>query len=287
VERSVSSSKANRWADLVIDSDRRYFAAGAALHRVPGGHLAVMPRLATLSAGAVVLVDDVGAILANPTAWRDETLSVCATAGASELRFYTRADDARLERALASTGMSMHAEIAMVGSAAEIVGTESARGTRWRFREVTTPALWRSKERVHARTPERPDGKAADAESWVRLERAKVAAGYMSPYLIEQGGDACGAFGLSFTSELLRFKNFFVAPAQRRCGAASAALRWMAREALARGIDVVGCVVLPESVGKRLYAGIGFVEVGRQLEWRLPIAERKPVGGREPRNAVG
>jgi GNAT superfamily N-acetyltransferase len=284
--RSVSSSKANRWTDLVIDSDRRYFAAGAIVHRVPGGRLAVMPQLATLSAGAVVLVDDVGVILTNATAWRDEMLSICATAGASELRFYTPADDARLERALASTGMSMHVEIAMVGSVAELVETDSARGTRWRFSEVTTPALWRSKERLHARTPERPDGKAADAESWVKLERAKVVAGYMSPYLIEQGGEACGAFGLSFVPELLRFKNFFVDPAHRRCGAASAALRWMAREALVRGIDVVGCLVLPESVGRHLYARIGFAEVGRQLEWRLPIVERNPVEGRVSRNAV-
>ncbi len=271
----------------MIESDRRYFAAGSTLQRVPGGRLAVMPELAPLSAGAVVLVDDPGAILANPTAWRDETLAICANAGATELRFYTQATHSRLTNALLAAEMDLHAEIAMVRSAAELVGTEKAEAGPWSVREVTTPALWRSKAALHARTPERPDGKPADAESWVLLERGKIEAGYMSPYLIERSGEACGAFGLSFTPELLRFKNFFVAPEGRRCGAASAALRWIGREALVRGIEAVGCFALPDSTGQRLYERVGFVEVGRQLEWRFPIAARRGREERLLRNAVG
>lgn len=285
--RSVSSLQASHWTSLLLESDRRYFAAGAELVAVPGGCLAVMPQLAALSAGAVVLVDDVGVILSDPIAWRDEALAICASAGATELRFYTPADDARVEIALASTGMSMDVEIAMAGFATAILKTECARDRSWRCREVATPELWRSKERLHARTPERPDGKAADARSWFQLEREKVIAGYMTPYLIEKNGESCGAFGISATPEMLRFKNFFVAPAYRRCGAASAALRWIARESLARGIDAVGCVVLPGSVGERLYAGLGFVSVGRQLEWRMPTAERTVVARRALRDAVG
>ena len=271
----------------MLESDRRYFAAGAEFVAVPGGRLAVMPQLAALSAGAVVLVDDVAAILADSTAWRDETLAICANARAAELRFYTSAEDARLEVALASAGLSMSVEIAMAGFAAAIVETEKASDRSWRFREVSTPALWRSKERLHARTPERPDGKAADARAWVQLERQKVDAGYMTPYLIENNGESCGAFGISATPELLRFKNFFVAPAHRRCGAASAALRWIARESLARGIDAVGCMALPGSVGERLYAGLGFAAVGRQLEWRAPTAEQAVVARRSLRDVVG
>ena len=283
----ISSSKARRWTDLLIESDRLYFAAGSELQRLPGGSLAVMPRLAALSAGAVVLVDDAGPIVANPTAWRDEALSICAAAGATELRFYTQATDVRLARALASTGMAPRIEIALAGCAADLIGIENTRDPRWSVREVTTPALWCAKARLHERTPERPDGKPADAESWVRLERGKVEAGYMTPYLIERNDAVCGAFGLSFTPELLRFKNLFVDPAERRCGAASAALRWIARQALARGIGAVGCFVLPESAGERLYVRGGFAEVGRQLEWRVPIAAHKRKEERPLRNAVG
>jgi hypothetical protein len=109
----------------------------------------------------------------------------------------------------------------------------------------------------------------------------------MTPYLIERDGEACGAFGLSFTPEMLRFKNYFLVPGHRAQGGGSSVLRLIARAALARGIAVVGCFVLPGSDGERLYARNGFVSVGRQLEWITPAAASARAERRATRNAVG
>jgi GNAT superfamily N-acetyltransferase len=266
----VSETTAHRWTDLLIESDRSYFAAGATLHPVPGGHLAAMPALASFSAGAVVLLDAPGAILSGPHAWREATVAVCAKRGAALLRFYTVATEPKLMRALKSAGLASAQELAMAASAIRILATGDDDAAGWSLREVTTRALWRTKRRLHELTPERPDGKPVDAESWVRLERAKVRAGYMSAWLIERDGEACGAFGLSFTPQMVRFKNLFVAPEHRARGAASAALRLIAREVLARGFRTIGCFALAGGRSERLYVKAGFTKVGSQVEWTTP-----------------
>jgi RimJ/RimL family protein N-acetyltransferase len=242
-----------------------------------------MDGLAHFSIGAVLLVDDPQPIVENASTWCDAARDACAASSAAELRFYTPSSDTTLTRALSATGMMPATEIAMAGGASRLaIGASVGEGTTWRLREVSTEALWALKDAVHARTPERPDGKSADSRAWVGAERRKVDAGYMTPYLIEHDGEACGAFGLSFMPDLLRVKNFFLEPSYRAKGGASAALRLIAQAALARGIEAVGCFALPGSVGERLYASNGFVEVGRQLEWITPASGV----ARASRNAV-
>ena len=283
----VSRAAARRWTDLLIESDRRYFAAGATLHRLPGGHLAVMPGLANIAAGAVALIDAPAALLVDPTGWRDAALAVCASEDAIQLRFYTPAADVSLSRAISSARFSSAEEIAMVGEAVRLASGDGGADEGWTLREVTTESLWQVKQRLHDLTPERPDGKAVDSMSWVRLERAKVAAGYMSAWIIERDGEACGTFGLSYASGMVRFKNFFVAPEHRDRGAASVALRLIARQALSRRIDAVGCFVLPGSRGERLYGRAGFMKVGRQMEWIAAVTAGALLERRPDRNAVG
>jgi RimJ/RimL family protein N-acetyltransferase len=297
---SASATSSRRWSDLLIESDRQYFAAGATLHRVPGGHLAAMPGLTRFPAGAVVLVDDPGAIVRDPSAWRESAAFVCAKRNAALLRFYTPAKNPKLTRALESAGLASEHELAMAASVKRILASGGDDDDAcWSIREVNTPALWREKRRLHELTPERPDGKAVDAASWVKLERSKVKAGYMSAWLIARDDEACGAFGLSFPATreraqnpaLVRFKNLFVAPAHRARGAATAALRLIAREVLARGSDtramntMIGCFVLPDAHSQRVYERVGFRVVGRQLEWIAPVASRRAREVR--RNVVG
>lgn len=302
MRRSTSDTSFRRWTNFLIENDRRYFAAGATLHRVPGGHLAAMPGLTRFSAGAVVLVDDARAIVRDSSAWREAAAFVCAKHNAELLRFYTPATDPKLTRALESAGLSSEHELAMAASVKCVLasgGSDADAG--WSIREVDTPALWREKRRLHELTPERPDGKAVDAASWVKLERNKVKAGYMSAWLIERDGEACGAFGLSFpaTGEraqspmLVRFKNLFVAPEHRTRGAATAALRLIAREVLARGRDtramgtMLGCFVLPDANSQRVYERVGFRVVGRQIEWMAPAAAASQLARDSRRNVVG
>ena len=166
----------------------------------------------------------------------------------------------------------------MAASAIRILATgDDDANAGWSIREVTTPALWRTKRSLHELTPERPDGKAVDAASWVRLERGKVRAGYMSAWLIERSGEPCGAFGLSFTPQMVRFKNLFVAPQHRARGAASAALRLIAREVLARGYRTIGCFALAGGRSERLYVKAGFTKVGHQVEWTAPAVAAADV----------
>ena len=300
MRRSTPDTSSRRWTDLLIESDRRYFAAGATLHRVPGGHLAAMPGLTRFSAGAVVLVDDLAAIVGDPSAWREAAAFVCAKRNAGLLRFYTAATEPKLTRVLESAGLSSEHELAMAASVKRVLasgGDDVDAG--WNIREVTTPVLWREKRHLHELTPERPDGKSVDAASWVKLERAKVRAGYMSAWLIERDGQFCGAFGLSFPATrertqspmLVRFKNLFVAPEYRTQGAATAALRLIAREVLVRGHDTramntrIGCFVLPDAHSQRVYERVGLRVVGRQIEWTAPVASQLARESR--RNVVG
>lgn len=274
----VSHTTAHRWTDLLIESDRRYFAAGATLHPIAGGRLATVPTLASFSAGAVVLIDQPGAILSGPHAWREAAVAACAKRGAGVLRFYTVATEPKLTRALESAGLASAQELAMAASAIRILATgDDDTNAGWSIREVTTPALWRTKRGLHELTPERPDGKPVDAASWVRLERGKVKAGYMSAWLIERDGAPCGAFGLSFSPQMVRFKNLFVAPEHRARGAASAALRLIAREVLARGYRTIGCFALVGGHGERLYERAGLTRVGHQIEWTAPVVAAADV----------
>jgi RimJ/RimL family protein N-acetyltransferase len=261
-----------------------------------------MPGLTRFSAGAVVLVDDLGAIVRDPSAWRDAAAFVCAKRNAGLLRFYTASTEPKLSRALESAGLTSEHELAMAASVKRVL--ESSGGddvAGWSIREVTTPALWREKRRLHELTPERPDGKAVDAASWVKLERAKVRAGYMSAWLIERDGEACGAFGLSYPATreraqsptLVRFKNLFVAPEHRAQGAATAAVRLIAREVLASGFDsramntMIGCFVLPDAHSQRVYERVGLRVVGSQLEWLAPTAAASQLTKESRRNVVG
>lgn len=301
MRRSTSDTSFRRWTDLLIESDRRYFAAGATLHRVPGGRLAAMPGLTGFPAGAVVLVDDAAVIVRDPSAWREAAAFVCAKHNAQLLRFYTPTTDSKLTRALASAGLSSAHELAMVASVKRVLASGGGDDAGWSIREVDTPALWHEKRRLHELTPERPDGKAVDAASWVKLERGKVKAGYMSAWLIERAGEACGAFGLSFPAThehaqsptLVRFKNIFVAPEHRTRGAATAALRLIAREVLARGADsgamntMIGCFVLPDAHSQRVYERVGLRVVGRQVEWMAPAAASSRLERESRRNVVG
>lgn len=290
MRRSTSDTSSRRLTGLLIENDRQYFAAGATLHRVPGGHLAAMPGLARFPVGAVVLVDDPGTIACDACAWRDAAAFVCAKRNAGLLRFYTPAADPKLIRALGAAGFSSEHELAMVATVKRILDSgDGDDDAGWSIREVTTPALWREKRRLHELTPDRPDGKTVDAASWVKLERSKVKAGYMSAWLIARDGAACGAFGLSFPKAhqrmqgpmLVRFKNLFVAPEHRTQGAATAALRLIAREVLARGDDTramntrIGCFVLPDASSQRVYTRVGLQVVGRQLEWMAPVAPQR------------
>jgi len=300
MRRSSSDLTSRCWTDVLIESDRRYFAAGATLYHLPGGRLAAMPGLEQFSAGAVVLVDDPGRIVDEPHAWRATAAQLCAKRGAGLLRFYTAAWEPELVRALKSAGLQSGDELAMIASATRILATGDVDDdAAWSIREVTTRAHWREKRFLHEVTPDRPDGKPVDAASWVRLERGKVRTGYMSAWLIERRGEPCGAFGLSFPRRrprgpaLVRLKNLFVAPEHRTRGAATAALRLIARKVLLRSRDagdansMIGCFVLPGAASRRVYERAGFEAVGRQIEWIAPVVALADRMRRADRRAVG
>jgi hypothetical protein len=86
---------------------------------------------------------------------------------------------------------------------------------------------------------------------------------------------------------MVRFKNFFIAPEHRGHGAASAAMRLIAHETLAHGIQAFGCFVLPGGRGAHIYAGAGLVPVGKQIEWTLPLAESTELSPVRARDALG
>ena len=267
----VSPAKARRWTELLIDSDRQYFSAGAVSQRSAGAELVVLPGLAQHAAGAVAFIDDALPVLFRPRAWRDTMVALCRAEGASSVRIYTHASDSRLTAALDAAGFTACVEVAMAGYAERIAADDC--DTSVSIREVTNASGWETKRRLHERTPERPDGKDIDADSWVRLERNKVDARYMTAWLIERNGEPCGAFGLSFRRDMVRFKNVFVLPEHRRRGVATSAVRLMGKLARARGYPALGCFVLPDADSAAVYERAGLARVGTQIEWTLPLAQ--------------
>jgi GNAT superfamily N-acetyltransferase len=278
---------ADHWTRILIEDDRRYFAAGARTVAIRGARLMLMGGLEEYPTGAVLLVDDPRAIIDAPARWLEQAAAAARREGATVLRFYTPGEDPALEFALRSTGIESAIELAMAAPAAEVARSSScADAKRWHIDLVDSADDWARKRSLHHITPERPDGKLMAAEQWVRLEKGKVDAGYMDAYLVEHEGEPAAAFGLSAAPGLLRLKNIVVSPRHRRLGAGMAILHRLAHHAIESGTEMVGLFAIPDSDGLRLYEHCGIATVGVQLEWSLPLSSTSARrNGNETRGA--
>jgi GNAT superfamily N-acetyltransferase len=251
-------------AALLVESDRRYFAAGSEALAFPGGVLRWIPGLQHVAAGCIL--EWAGSVAADRFA--QAALGATTTIGAPLLRFYSSGGSRELASAWEEQGFEPGIELAYACRPEPIPSDMAS----LRFRPVVTPGDWAVKEALAAAGEDPPDGKHASPGDWTMLERRKSEAGYALFYLAERDGVPCAAFGLSDCGPLLRVKNVAVHPDFRRQGVGRALLAFAQRHALHHGYEWVGVFALEGGDGARLYSGCGFQLVGSQTEWtkRVP-----------------
>jgi len=112
-----------------------------------------------------------------------------------------------------------------------------------------------------------PDGFDMAGDSYVRVSRLKVDAGYMSPYLAFLHDKAVGFVNLAFHANFARGKNLLVHPEHRNQGVGFSIVKAAMTLAQEQGAQYFGCYAIDEEPSVALYSSLGMVEVTRQYEW--------------------
>jgi hypothetical protein len=257
----MQSGERGEWARDLLESDRRYFEAGAESISIPGATIAFLRGAEPLAAGCVVHRVDLSGVV-DGDAWvvgMEERLRAlhCPCA-----RLYLEAPCPRLEEALARRNYRARVEFGFVRAA--------VRGAGDPFVEVIpaddAPA-WSQRRTIMERCGRGPDGHRTDADLWVAMERRKCRAGYMRPYVIAVKGDVVGAVCAARCGSILRLKNLFVDPGCRRRGVATAVAERFAGLAAEAGQPAAGCFAIEGEPGMIVYALAGYETVTRQTEW--------------------
>jgi GNAT superfamily N-acetyltransferase len=262
-------------AEMLIESDRRYFAAGAESWPFRGGAVRWMPGLQHLEAGCIVEPTD--SLPSDDFA--EAAGEAVAAVGGALVRLYA-ADLPDCGPDWTAAGLASAIELAMARRPRPFLAEPLCPIV---VRPVLTDADWAAKERLAGAWERRPDGKAASAREWTALERRKSEAGYAQFYLATIDGYACGTFGLADCGPLLRLKNIAVHPDFQRRGVARAMLDFALRHADTNGFEWLGAFVLQDAPTGELYPSCGFETIGSQTEWTGAMAERatSPAAARD------
>lgn len=255
------------WGHDLLESDRRYFEAGAEVIPVTHARIAVLSGARSLAAGCVVHRVDAPAAAADADAWLAEVESRLRSLEIPHARLYLDAPHTRLDRALERRGYRSRVEFGFARAA----GGEDT-GEEVEFLEAEDEAGWSARLELVRRSASAPDGHPLDPELWVAMERRRSEAGFMRAYLIRMGGETVGAIGSAPCGGLLRMKNLVVDPAQRRRGVATATARRFAQLARDEGLAAAGCFALDGEPGLAFYPRAGYRVAVRQIEWIRDLA---------------
>lgn len=261
--------EAAEWARDLLESDRRYFEAGAEVIPVPGAVIARLTGVESLGAGCVVLRIDTGRVAADADRWFSNVEGRLRELGARQARLYLDATHTSLEPALRQRGYRSRAELGLArlaGVEGENLGIELV--------PAENEAGWASRLDLMRRIEHFPDGHTGEAEAWIAMERRKHRSGNLRPYLIQAGGNVVGAVAAAACGSILRMKNLAVDPAHRRRGIATATAVLFAGLAAQQGFAATGCFALEGEPGVVVYPRAGYREVARQTEWVRVFEER-------------
>jgi len=252
-------------AGALLESDAAYFEAGARIESLPGAVLAWMEGLELLSAAGVIARVDPGLGGHAPAEWLAVAESAVRQAGRSEIRVYLTRHVPELESRLRARGYRSRTEWGML----RLVPAPELQASRRSvvLHPVVSAADWQAKAALHGALERGPDDHPAAGSAWVELERRKVEAGYMRPYLARCDGEVCGAFALSRHQSLFRLKNLVLHPDRRRRGIGAAVMGELIEMVASAGGRALGAFAVERSQGERLYRKHGFVAITAQTEW--------------------
>jgi GNAT superfamily N-acetyltransferase len=250
------------WAAALLESDRRYFEAGADVLAFRGASIAVLRGAESLAAGCVAQRIDVACASAAPDSWLAELEGRFRDLGASRVASTSRAHtvrSTRRSRAAATGGASSMASSRGCRGPAENPGVELV--------AADDDDGWSVRRGLVRRSGTVPDGLLADPDLWIDMERRRTRAGYMQPYLVRRGGDVVAAACAASAGPLLRIKNVIVDPAHRRRGVAIALAVRFSALAAEQGFAAAGCFAIEGEPGMGIYGRAGYSNVTSQLEW--------------------
>ena len=249
----------------LLESDAAYFRAAAECEELLGFRISHMPGLESLAAACVVhkiANTDDGA----RAKWIPALENRISGLGYEHARFYQQYPDAEMEKQFRQSGYRPAEEIALLNTFRKLPPAGSGAATA-ELRPVRSEQDWSLKLALHREIPQGPDGHLSGAETWVRMERRKCAAGYMEPFLIVQGGEVCGAVNFAPGSRIGRLKNIVIHPRWQRKGMGVQAASLIARLAKDRGKKVAGCFAMSQGHAVKMYRKAGYFPVARQTEW--------------------
>jgi hypothetical protein len=254
------------WSRDLLESDRRYFEAGADVLTIPGAVIAALRGAETLAAGCVVQRIDAEAAGLEPDRWLAEVEDRVRALGSPRARLYLEAPQARLEEALARRGYRSRAEHGFTRVAGDGGGAEIE------LVPAEDEDSWSARRELMRRQEQGIDGHPVDADLWITLERRKCEAGYMRPYLMRRSGRVVGAVCAAPCGRLMRFKNLVVDIDYRRRGVATATAVSFARMARDEGLEAAGCFVLEGEPGMVVYPRAGYGPSAVQTEWMRELS---------------
>ena len=261
-------TRAAAFAALLLESDRRYFEAGAVVDMLTGADLVWLPGSAPLAASLVVQRVRPAEVV-RPRSWLAALGRAVEDRGGLQLRIYLEEADNPIARELAALGAARSVETGLVRMAS--TSAELAESP-FDVRPVRTAEDWAAKLTLHRACATGADGHDAPAELWVAMERTRTAAGYMQPFLLWRDQEPCGTFALHRHGAFARLKNLVLRPDCRGQGHGACLTRLALAQAWRSGAAAAGVFALESGPGLAMYTRAGFSPVLRQFEWTIPVA---------------
>ena len=260
----VITAASSSMADLLLESDRLYFEAGAQLKTMSAAVVAAMPNLAHIPAGCVAhRITDHG--VNDWDIWIEHLEQQLKELGCLAPRLYL--DDAvpDLEQILPKRGYSSQIEVGLLDETLTVEKLKTDLAVT--LRPILDDIDWQKKLQLHSDKENGPDGHITYPHEWVELEHQKCKTGAMQVFFICIGDEICGTVGCLEVGQLLRLKNLLVHPAWRRQGVAQAAVYALRNRAIRQEKQAFGCFALLDSAGQRVYKRAGLSVVTQQIEW--------------------
>ncbi len=250
----------------LLESDCRYFELGADVVELDGAAIASVAGLEHIPGACVVQRVEARRITLGYQAWVRATTDCLRRIGCLTARIYLVGPEAGLEDALATVGFEKRLEVGYVSAGVLATGR-----TDVVLRPVDGELGWEVKRKLHAGSDTAADGHRARSEDWVELERRKCATRDMRAFLVEVGGDVCGAVATLDLPRVMRAKNLFVHPDRRREGIAAGVVRALSRRAAELGAEAVGLFGVPGNPADAVYRRLGMEPVVSQFEWSMSL----------------
>ncbi|MDB4640373.1 GNAT family N-acetyltransferase [Pirellulaceae bacterium] len=253
-------SKSDLPQQRLIDSDRRYFCAGAENTDLLNGTFSKLPGLTSQPGGCVF--HSIQRLDRSLSGWLNELSEFFRKNHANLIRFYLHESDPKIESEILANDFTRVCE---VGFGRNLQNNDSGRSVQVIERTAEHHQLYQDLIRTSETSP---DGHSMNPREYCLLEESKIRAGYMIPYLAIENGKAIGAANLDLNNDFARVKNVLVASHLRGKRIGTNLVGHIMDVARKRGAKQIAAFALEDNQAAiGMYKACGFSEFCEQFEW--------------------